>query len=316
MLAHSIDTLTDNRGLATIVDWLRWTYSRFNEHDLYYGHGSDNSWDEANHLILQALSLPWDVSPALYGSKITETEAKHLAHLVRRRIQERIPVAYLLKSAWFAGMPFYVDERVLIPRSPVAELLLEGLSDWLDGVEITDILDLCTGSGCIGIACAMAFPETRVDLLDVCPDALQVAQINIDKHELWERVSTIESDLFAGLSPACKGRYQLIISNPPYVDDEDLAFMPQEYHHEPKLGLVAGEDGLDLVRVILAKAADYLACDGLLVLEVGNSRDALERTFTDLPFVWPEFAHGGHGVCLLRAADLKQAHQPESAVSV
>ncbi|MCL6268667.1 50S ribosomal protein L3 N(5)-glutamine methyltransferase [Sansalvadorimonas sp. 2012CJ34-2] len=307
MSGNFSDTLTDTAALQTIGDWLRWTYSRFNEHDLFYGHGSDNSWDEACHLVLQALELPWDFDPSFYSSRVTATESVRLAILVRRRIEEKIPTAYLLNKAWFAGMPFYVDERVLVPRSPVAELIANGFQPWLGDAEVTRVMDLCTGSGCIGIACAMAFPEAQVDLLDISPDALEVARINIDQFEFWDRVEAVESDVFSALGHGDDApKYQVIISNPPYVDAEDMSDLPDEYHHEPELGLASGNDGLDLTRRILREASEYLTDDGILIVEVGNSCYALDEAFPDVPFTWLEFEQGGHGVFLLTAADLKK----------
>ncbi len=307
MSGNLTDTLADTAALQTIGDWLRWTYSRFNENELFYGHGSDNSWDEACHLVLQALELPWDFDSSFYSSRVTATEAVRLATLVRRRIEEKVPAAYLLNKAWFAGKPFYVDERVLVPRSPVAELIANGFQPWLGDTEVTRVMDLCTGSGCIGIACAQAFPEARVDLLDISPDALDVARINIDQFELWDRVQPIESDLFSAIdSDQGAHKYQIIVSNPPYVDAEDMSDLPDEYHHEPELGLAAGEDGLDLARRILREAPQYLTDDGILIVEVGNSCFALDEAFREVPFTWLEFEQGGHGVFLLTAADLKK----------
>ncbi|WP_281645419.1 50S ribosomal protein L3 N(5)-glutamine methyltransferase [Parendozoicomonas sp. Alg238-R29] len=307
MSGHLQDNLTDTDGLQTIGDWLRWTYSRFNEHDLFFGHGSDNSWDEACYLILQALELPWDFDQSLYGCRLTAIESAHLQSLVRRRIEDRVPTAYLLNKAWFCELPFYVDERVLVPRSPIAELIQNGFQPWMGNVQVDRVLDLCTGSGCIGIGCAQTYPEAQVDLLDLSPDALEVARINIDRFELWDRVQTVESNLFSALeSEEEKPQYQIIVTNPPYVDAEDMTDLPNEYHHEPELGLAAGNDGLDLARTILREARNYLTDDGILVMEVGNSCFALDEAFPNVPFTWLEFEQGGHGVCLLTAAELDQ----------
>ncbi len=305
MPIHSADNLKDCEGLVTIGDWLRWTYSRFNEHELFFGHGSDNSWDEACHLVLQALELPWDFDASLYHCRLTETEKRRLHTLVQCRIEQRMPTPYLLNKAWFCDLPFYVDERVLVPRSPIAELIRNGFQPWMGHTPVNRILDLCTGSGCIGIACAESYQEAQVDLLDLSSDALEVANINIDRFSLWDRVQTIKSDLFSALSEReKKPRYQIIVTNPPYVDAEDMSDLPEEYHHEPELGLTAGHDGLDLARIILREARDYLTDDGILVMEVGNSCFALDEAFPDVPFTWVEFEQGGHGVCLLTAADL------------
>ncbi len=290
-------------GLVSIQDFVRWAYSRFNEAGLFYGHGTDNSWDEAVHLVLQALHLPWDFDKQLLGCRLTEAERQRLAQLIHRRIEERIPSAYLVNQAWFCDLPFYIDERVLVPRSPIAELINKRFSPWLGKAEPTRILDLCSGSGCIGIACAYEFDEACVDLVDISEDALEVARINIDQHDLWSRVEAVESDLFDGLAGR---RYQLIVSNPPYVDAEDLSDMPDEFQHEPVLGLEAGEDGLEIAHRILAQAADYLDEDGLLVVEVGNSQVALQEFYPDVPFTWLEFENGGDGVFVLTAHQCRE----------
>ncbi|WP_461536343.1 50S ribosomal protein L3 N(5)-glutamine methyltransferase [Spongorhabdus nitratireducens] len=304
-MSEHLDFSSD--GLETIRDFLRWTYSRFNQAELFYGHGSDNAWDETVHLVLQSLHLPWDTDQSLYDSRLTASEKTALTRLVERRILEREPVAYLLNQAWFCGMPFYVDQRVLVPRSPIAELINNGFEPWLSNTEVNRVMDLCTGSGCIGIACAEAFPQASVDLLDISPDALEVSRINIDRFELWERVQAVQSDLFKALDEqAEKPKYQLIVSNPPYVDAEDMADMPEEFQHEPELGLTAGDDGLDCAREILARAADFLDESGLLVLEVGNSWFALEEAFPEVPFTWVEFEHGGHGVLAMTAEDCRR----------
>ncbi len=302
------DLLNDTSGLLTIRDWLRWTYSRFNEEpSLFYGHGTDNGWDEARHLVLQALNLPWDYDPGYFDSRLTDSERQQLTTLVQRRIREHIPTAYLLNQAWFFGMPFYVDERVLVPRSPIAELIEKGFEPWLNDQPVNRVLDLCCGSGCIGIACSQAFPEAQVDLVDISEDALEVAHINIDRFELWDRVRSIQSDMFLSLkSMEDRPRYQLIVSNPPYVDAEDMADLPDEYLHEPALGLEAGNDGLDFARNILTNAADFLDDNGLLVVEVGNSEWALQDAYPDVPFTWVEFEHGGHGVFVLTAEECRR----------
>ena len=219
---------------------------------------------------------------------------------MQRRIDDRVPLAYLLGEAWFMGLPFHVDERVLVPRSPLGELIQGGLQPWLGNKPVGRILDLCTGSGCIGIAAASVFEDAEVDLADISTDALDVAAVNIDYHEVGDRVSTVRSDVFDGL----EGRYDVILSNPPYVDADDIADMPAEYGHEPELGLAAGGDGLDIAHRILARAADYLNPGGLLIVEVGNSWVALQEAYPDIPFTWLEFENGGDGVFLLTAEDL------------
>ncbi|WP_372778200.1 50S ribosomal protein L3 N(5)-glutamine methyltransferase [Litorivivens sp.] len=290
-----------SRELETVRDYLRWIISRFNAAGLYYGHGTDNAQDEAWYLVCGALKLPFDLDRRLLDGRLTETERQQLEQLVERRISERIPVAYLVGEAWFAGLPFNVDERVLVPRSPLAELIDVGFQPWLGDVEPEHILDLCTGSGCIGIACAFAFPESRVVLSDVSADALAVASSNIERHSLSDRVTAQQSDVFSGLEGQ---RFDLIVSNPPYVDAEDLAGMPAEYHAEPALGLGSGDDGLNITRRILQQAAGHLNEGGLLVVEVGNSGRALDEAFPELPLTWVEFERGGHGVFVISKDDL------------
>ena len=289
--------------LETIRDYIRWAASGFSENNLYFGHGTDNAWDEAVYLVLGALHLPWDTDPTVLDARITSEERIHVCHLVEQRISKRIPVAYLIKEAWFAGLPFYVDERVLVPRSPIAELIESGFAPWLVGDEVNQILDLCTGSGCIGIACAVAFPKAKVDLLDISSDALEVAEINCQRHHLGSRVNVMESDLFDNLSNV---KYDLIVTNPPYVDAEDINNMPDEYRKEPPQGLGSGEEGLDCIRKILSQAFDYLTEYGVLVGEVGNSQAALETAFPDVPFLWLDFEHGGNGVFVLTSGQLQQ----------
>lgn len=289
--------------LHTIRDLIRWGASRMNEAGLHFGHGTDNAIDEAAALVLHALYLPPDLHAEYLQSYLTPTEKQAAIQLLERRIAERKPAAYLTNRAWFMNLPFYVDERVLVPRSPLAELIERHFAPWLpDSRKVETILDLGTGSGCIGIACAYAFPDARVDLADISADALAVAQRNIAEHGLDDQVEAIQSDLFSAL----KGRrYDLIISNPPYVGQEELDNLPSEYHHEPRLGLAAGAEGLDVVAEILSQAADYLQRDGVLIVEVGNAQYALCEAFPDVPFTWLEFEHGGQGVFFLNASQLK-----------
>lgn len=289
--------------LNTLRDFIRWGASRMNEAGLHFGHGADNAIDEAAALTLHALHLPPDLHTEYLQAQLTPSEQRAVLHLLQRRIAERKPAAYLTQRAWFMGLPFYVDERVLVPRSPLAELIERRFAPWLsDSRPISDILDLGTGSGCIGIACAYTFPDARVDLVDISDDALEVARRNVAEHGLEDQVEVIQSDLFSAL----KGRhYDLIISNPPYVGLAELDQLPNEYHHEPRLGLAAGAEGLDIVNQILQQAADYLKRDGLLIVEVGNAQYALCEAFPNAPFTWLEFERGGQGVFLLNAAQLR-----------
>ncbi len=296
--AQSASAAVDELG--TLRDLIRWGASRFREAGLWFGHGTDNALDEAAWLVLHALSLPLDLPSEWRDCRLTRAERQKVVELLERRVDTRKPAAYLTGEAWFCGLPFFVDESVLVPRSPIAELIQNRFEPWLIG-PVGRILDLCAGSGCIGIACAMAFPEAHVDLGDISPEALSVAARNVERHQLSDRVRLIQSDVFDAIP---QQQYDLIVTNPPYVDAQDLAAMPDEYRAEPELGLAAGDDGLAIARRILADAARYLAEDGVLIMEVGNSEAALERAYPRLPFTWLEFEHGGHGVCLLRKCDL------------
>jgi len=290
--------------LRSLRDHIRWAVSRFHAEELFFGHGTDNAWDEARELVLGALHLPYEIADSYLDCRLEDDERDALQELLRRRIEERVPTAYLLGEAWFCGLPFLVDERVLIPRSPIAELIDGHFAPWLAD-EPARILDLCTGSGCIGIACAYAFPEAEVLLADLSFEALEVANQNIERHDLEARVHTVQGDGFDGLPGQ---RFDLIVSNPPYVDAEDFADMPAEYHHEPAMGLACGDDGLDLVRRMLAEAADHLTERGLLIVEVGNSQMHVEALYPEVRFTWLEFARGGHGVFLLGASQCRE-HQ-------
>lgn len=289
--------------LSTIRDYLRWTYSEFNRSELYFGHGTDNPWDEAVQLVLSAAGLPWNADPSLLDATLLPDERARVVNFVSRRVIDREPLPYITGEAWFGGMSFAVDKRVIVPRSPFAELIETRLAPWWPDQETSRVLDLCCGSGCIGILASIAFPEAEIDLVDISRDALEVAQSNILRHGVQERVSAIESDLFWAL----QGRqYDIILSNPPYVDAQDLASMPAEYHHEPDLALGSGPDGLDITRRILRDASDYLTPDGILVVEVGNSQENLAEVFPEVPFVWIELDQGGHGVFTLDAAVLRE----------
>ena len=287
--------------LATIIDFIRYGASRFGEAGLTFGHSYDNALDEATHLVLQALHLPHDLSPAYGQARLTAGEKQAVLALFERRVVERRPVAYLTGKAWFAGLEFISDTRALVPRSPIAETILAGFSPWLDDREVTRALDLCTGSGCIGIAMASYNPDWRVDIADISEEALSLARENIAYQDVGDRVHALRSDLFGGLAGE---RYDLIVSNPPYVTEDEFAAMPAEYGHEPKLGLTAGDDGLDIALRILVEAADHLTENGVLIVEVGESERALVELLPALPFNWIEFNVGAMGVFVIDRGDL------------
>ncbi|MEL0658369.1 50S ribosomal protein L3 N(5)-glutamine methyltransferase [Psychromonas arctica] len=286
--------------LVTIQDVVRWAVTEFNRAGLFFGHGTDNAWDEAVQLILPSLNLELQSNIMILQSRLTKRERQMLVELVVIRIEQRIPVPYLTNSAWFAGLEFYVDERTLVPRSPIAELIEAKFEPWVK-TPPKRILDLCTGSGCIAIACAYAFPDAEVDAVDLSEDALEVADINIQNHGVSQQVFPIQSDLFSGIE---NEKYDLIVSNPPYVDAEDMANLPDEYKHEPELGLACGNDGLDLVREMLRQASSMLNDEGVLFVEVGNSQVHLQAAYPEIPFQWIEFSIGGHGVFVLTKAQL------------
>ncbi|MFT3741311.1 MAG: 50S ribosomal protein L3 N(5)-glutamine methyltransferase [Gammaproteobacteria bacterium] len=272
---------------------VRWGATLLNQANCHFGHGVDNAWDEAILLVRHVLQLDDASMAKAADARLLRTERKHIAELFRRRIEERIPTAYLTQEAWFAGFPFYVDERVIIPRSPMAELIESRFSPWLHHMEDPYILDLCTGSGCIAIACALMFPDSQVDAVDISPEALAIAAKNRQTYQLEKQIELIESDLWMQIPP--HQQYDLIVSNPPYVDGAAMAELPAEFQHEPRLALAAGEDGLEIVRRILAQAKKYLAPEGVLIVEVGDSAPALVEAYPALPFYWLEFERGGRG---------------------
>lgn len=282
---------------------MRYAFSRMNESEVFCGHGTDNTWDESVALVLQSLHLPWDFDQGLWNCRLTAQERERVYRHIGLRVEERLPLAYITNQAWFCGLEFFVDERVLVPRSPLSELIEQHFEPWvLESPE--RVLDLCTGSGCIGIAIASVFEEAEVELVDISSDALDVAEININRYSLQDRVRCIESDCFNSFGPEKEGGYDLIVSNPPYVDAEDIESMPSEYKAEPLLGLESGVDGLEFTRRMLKEAGKFLSDRGVLIAEVGNSWVALEAAFPNVPFTWLEFEHGGHGVFMLTKQQL------------
>lgn len=291
------------KEFESILDFLRFGLSVANSAPLYYGHGTDNAWDDILTLVLRSLHLPLDLDPMLWQSRLNQYEKDHLCKQLERRIRDRVPVPYLVKEAYFCEMPFYVDERVLIPRSPIAELIRQQFSPWIDAVRVERILDLCTGSGCIAIACAHEFPDAQVDAVDISSDALDVAFINRKQHELEDRLTLIESNCFSNIPFA---PYDIIVSNPPYVGFDEMQTLPKEYLHEPPLALEAKQNGLAIVENILQHAHQYLSEHGILVVEVGNSEEALIQAYPHVPFTWLDFEHGGHGVFILTHQQIKK----------
>lgn len=291
------------QSLVTITDFIRWGASLFKQSALFYGHGNTTAIDEAAYLVLHTLNLEPDTHSVYFSSHLTANEKKAVIDILYRRAKEKIPAAYLTNESWFAGLSFYVDERVLVPRSPIAELIQNHYEPWVDVDKVAHILDLCTGSACIAIANSYYFPDAEIDAVDISEDALDVALHNIEKHNLVDRVNIIQSDLFSNL----KGKqYDIIVSNPPYVDAQDMANLPVEYLSEPEIGLVAGDDGLELVIPMLERAAEHLSPGGILIVEVGNSWYALQERYPDLPFYWFEFEQGGDGIFLLTKEQLEE----------
>lgn len=303
----AIGTGSDNETVPPILSpAVEWVFARLQAAGLYFGHGTDNAWNEAVELVAAAVGWADRLDELNSEQALTTDERERIAGWLRRRIEERVPLPYLTGTAFFAGLPFYCDSRALVPRSPLAELILDDYQPWWSGPPPARILDLCCGGGCIGIAAALGAPEATVVLADIDPDALALAGRNIQRHGLAGRVSTCRSNLLQAVS----GSFELVLSNPPYVDAEDIGGMPAEYRSEPLHALAAGDDGLDLALQILATAPARLAPAGLLFLELGNSWEALEALCPRLPLTWVEFANGGHGVLVATAAEL-QSWQPQ-----
>ena len=295
--------------LFTIRDWLRFTVSQFEKAGIFFGHGSDNSYDEAVWLVMSALNLPHDTLHNFLDAAITEPERKHLAHLIEQRVTKRVPTAYLLREAWLRGFKFYVDERVIVPRSFIAELLdineegEHGLQPWIEHPElINSAADICTGSGCLGILLANAFPDAAIDVVDISPDAIAVCNINIANYELQDQITAIQSDMFTALTGKT---YDLIISNPPYVDAPSMAKLPTEYRNEPQIALGSGDAGLDHTHTILREAAKHLNDEGILVVEIGHNRDVLEAAYPKIGFTWLQVESGDQFVFLLTKEQLQ-----------
>jgi len=293
--------------LRTVRDLVRWGASEFNRAGLYFGHGTDNALDESFHLVLHALKLPADLPAVYLEANVTKPERDAALKLLRMRARSRKPAAYLIGQIEFAGLTFQVDERVLIPRSPIGELIGKRFEPWL-AHEPLRILDLCAGSGCIGIACAMAFPDSRVDLAENSVAALEVCRQNIERHRCSDRVHMLRSDVFSGVRGA---KYDLVVANPPYVPTAELKAMPAEFRHEPRVALEAGKDGMDVVARILDQAPEHLADDGVLICEVGGSVPEFEARWPELPVTWLEFEHGGDGVFLITRRELAEALLPK-----
>lgn len=287
--------------LLTLRDWLRWAVSRFNEAGLFYGHGTDNAYDEAVWLILHTLHLPNDRLEPFLDARLARNERLALLNILEQRLVRRLPAAYLTREAWLGPYRFYVDERVIVPRSYFAELLSEGMAPWVeDPHAIGSALDLCTGSGCLAILMAEAFPDAQIDAVDISADALAVARRNVTDYGLDDRIALIQSDLLHALAGR---RYDLIICNPPYVTADSMAALPSEYRHEPELALAAGTDGLDIVRRLLAEAKRHLTPGGLLFIEVGHNADLVDAAFPDLPVMWID-APSGEGKVFMVAEDM------------
>lgn len=307
MVTFSYEAATHR--FQTPIDFIRFGLSRAAASSLYYGHGTDNAQDDIWALVIGCLHLPLDIDITLLQGQLTPEEKTILCQVLYQRIEKRVPTPYLTHEAYFAGLSFYVDHRVLIPRSPIAELIRQQFSPWITAPHVQQVLDLCTGSACIAIACCYAFPDAHVDAVDISRDALAVAEINRQRHGVDELLTLHESDCFDSL-PIKK--YNIIVSNPPYVSAEEMQTLPQEFLHEPSLALEAPHAGLAIVEQILRQSAPYLADDGILVVEVGNSQQALIDAYPQVPFFWLDFEHGGDGVFLLTKPDIQLYFSSES----
>ena len=298
--------MADSEALKTIRDFIRWGSSEFNRRKLTFGHGFFSAIDEAKYLTLHAVDLPFDWPETYFDCTLTDEERERVMEILLLRARSRQPAAYITRESWFCGLKFYVDERVLVPRSPIAELISERFEPWIDSGQVTRILDLCTGSACIAIACQYAFVDAQICASDISLDALEVARINCRNHDLGHRLTLYESDLLEQIPPQL---FDVIVCNPPYVDAEDMATLTEEFHFEPTIGLAAGSDGLLLVDRILTRIGDYLSDQGVLFIEVGNSQPAMMEKYAFLPMTWLEFEFGGSGVCCIQSQDLKQQYQ-------
>lgn len=298
----TLHNFADTSELHTLRDCLRFAVSAFSEAGLSFGHGSPNAYDEAAYLILHTLHLPLDTLTPFLDTRLTSSEKNALLDLLKQRVESKKPAAYLTHEAWLGDFRFYVDERVIVPRSFISELLVTRLTPWIEDPEsVYNMLDMCTGGGSLAILAAHAFPNADVDAVDISPDALEVARRNVNDYGLEDRIDLIKSDLFTALKHR---KYDIILSNPPYVDAPSMAVLPQEYRHEPQLALGSGKDGLDATREILKHAAEHLHPNGLLIVEIGHNREALEAAFPDLPFTWLDVAAGDEFVFMLRREDI------------
>jgi ribosomal protein L3 glutamine methyltransferase len=295
--------LSELEELSSIRDWVRWGASRFSEAGLCFGHGSDNAFDESLALVLHALYLDHSLPPDFLGTRLVRKEKQRVLDYLLQRLETHLPVAYITHEAYFSGLRFYVNENVLVPRSPIAELIESGFEPWLQEDDELRILDLCTGSGCIAIACARYLPHAQVDASDISPAALEVARVNVERHQMQDHLNLYRSDVFDDIPD---GQYDLIVSNPPYVSMEEMQTLPEEFLHEPALGLEAGEDGMDIVARILCQGHRYLKPNGIMIVEVGDSMGYLMQRYPQVPFLWLDFERGGHGVFLLTREQLQQ----------